>query len=170
VRHPGLFLCPPSRKYETPTPRGPASERGHRGQTAQSSSPSESPSESLLELELLFELEFELLLELEFELEFEFELELLLLLEFEFELLSEFELLFEFKLLSEFELLFEFELLDPCSWCPFISFFQKPPRSSSSAMAGAANDVATKATVAILVRVFIGGVLPCEKQPSVTAS
>jgi hypothetical protein len=139
-------------------PQGAGVRQGTRGQTAQSSS----PSESLLELELLFELEFELLLELEFE--FELELLLLLLLEFEFE----FELLFE--LLSEFELLFEFELLDPCSWCPFISFFQKPPRSSSSAMTGAANDVATKATVAILVRVFIGGVLPCEKQPSLTAS
>ncbi len=108
-------------------------------------------------LELLFE--FELLLEFELELLLEFEL----LFEFEFELLFE----LEFELLSE--LLFEFELLFELSmWPPFSNFFQKP-LSPSSASAGTAKEVAMKATVAIFAMFFIGGVLPCEKQPSVTA-
>lgn len=128
----------------------------------QSSSPSLSESELLLEFELLFELEFELLLEFEFELLFELEL----LLEFELELLLEFELLFEF----EFELLseFEFELL--CELHEKSVFPDAVLQSLSSAITGAArNEVAMKATVAALAKVFIGGVLPCEKQPSVTA-
>jgi hypothetical protein len=131
----------------------PASDREKLSRRKDQSS---SPSESLLEFELLLELEFEL----EFELLFELELELLFEFEFEFEL----ELELEFDLLSEFEL----ELLDDSVWLPFSSFFQNPP-SSSSASTGAAKEVATKATVANLVMVFIGGVLLCKKQPSVTA-
>ncbi len=135
----------------------PASDREKLSRRKDQSS---SPSESLLEFELLLELEFEL----EFELLFELELELLFEFEFEFEFELELELELEFELLSEFEL----ELLDDSVWLPFSSFFQNPP-SSSSASTGAAKEVATKATVANLVMVFIGGVLLCKRQPSVTA-
>jgi len=86
----------------------------------------------------------------------------------EFELLSELELLlellleFELELLLEFELEFEFESLDPSCVMPGTSSHDRTPLSSS-ASAGAAKEVATKATVANLVKVFIGGVLPVSK-------
>ena len=102
-----------------------------------------------LEFELLFELEFELLFELLFELELEFE--------FELELELEFELLFEFELLSDPQ--------DPSACCPVLLLHP----SSSAATGAARNEVAMKATVATLAKVFIGGVLPLQKQPSVTA-
>ena len=111
---------------------------------------------------MLFEFEFELLFELLFEFEFEFELELEL--EFELELL----LLLLLLLLFELELLFEFELLsEPQS--SVCEPFRVPQLSSSAATGAARSEVAMKATVATLVKVFIGGVLPIEKQPSVTA-
>lgn len=113
-------------------------------------------SDDELELELLFE--FELLFDEEFELEFDDE--------FEFEFDEELEL----ELLFELELEFEFELpsgLPPS--CPWKIFLRKRSKSSSAEAGGAANEVAMKATVATLARFFIGGVLPCEKQPSVTA-
>jgi hypothetical protein len=131
---------------------------GRRGRRAQSSSPSESLLEFELEFELELLLEFELELELLFELELELELLLLLLLEFE--LLLELELLFEF----EFELLLEL----PSSSISKI-FLRKLWNPSSATAGAAANEVATKATVATLAKVFIGGVLPFQKQPSVTA-
>ena len=131
----------------------------------QSSSPSESLSESLLEFELEFELEllFEFELELELLFEFEFELELLLEFEFEFELLLEFELLFEFEFEFELELLSEPQDASVC--CPLLLLHP----SSSAATGAARNEVAMKATVATLAKVFIGGVLLLQKQPSVTA-
>ncbi len=117
----------------------------------QSSSPSDE-LELLFELELLLELELELLLELELELLSELELELL----FELEL----ELLFELEL----ELLFELP-----SSLPWKISCRKRSNPSSATAGAAANEVAMKATVAAFVMVFIGGILPCEKQPSVTA-
>lgn len=97
--------------------------------------------------------------------ESEFEFELLFELEFELELLLEFELL----LLFEFELELEFELLSEphdVAACTPVSVSQE----SSSAFTGAArNEVAIKATVATLAKVFIGGFLLFKKQPSVTA-
>jgi hypothetical protein len=97
-----------------------------------------------------------LLLLLEFEFEFE------LLLEFEFELLLEFELEFEFESLFEFELLSDPQVAPVCT--------ASSVSQSSSAVTGAARkDVAMKATVATLAKVFIGGFLLYEKQPSVTA-
>lgn len=102
---------------------------------------------------------FESELEFELELLFEFELELELLFELELELLFELEL----------ELLFEFELLsDPqdASVCIPFSVSQASP---SAATGAARNEVAMKATVATLARVFIGGFLLCKRQPSVTA-
>ncbi|MFN5998656.1 MAG: hypothetical protein ACK47C_16305 [Paracoccaceae bacterium] len=100
-----------------------------------------------------FELEFESLFELEFELLFEFEFELELLLE----------------LLLELELLFEFELLSDPQDASVCIPFSVSQASSSAATGAARKEVAMKATVATLAKVFIGGFLLFEKQPSVTA-
>jgi hypothetical protein len=136
-----------AQQSETPTPDGAGVRQRDVVQFGQSSSPSLSESE--------FEFEFELLLELEFELE----------------LLLEFELLFELELELELELLFEFEfelLSEPHDAAVCIPF--SASQASSSALTGAArNEVAMKATVATLAKVFIGGFLLFKKQPSVTA-
>jgi hypothetical protein len=97
----------------------------------------------------------------------EFELELLFELELEFELELPFELELEFEFAFEFELLFEL-LSEPSQLSPATLQCWVQP-SSSAASGEARNEVAMNATVAALVMIFIGGFLPFEKQPSVTA-